>query len=110
MVTNYKTPGKTVTITATAATASGAVVLAGALHGIAAGAAAIGDPLDVVTEGVFGISKVAAESFTVGDVVYFATGTSLATSTAGSNPKLGYAVAAAAAGGATVDVRLVPTV
>ncbi|AMY70911.1 DUF2190 family protein [Frigidibacter mobilis] len=103
---NYIQPGTNLTFSAPAAVASGGVVIAGEIKGIAAGDAAIGEDVDVVTVGVFGLPKVAADAFAVGAVVYWDSTAGLATSTATDNTKLGVAVAVAAASTATVEVRL----
>jgi predicted RecA/RadA family phage recombinase len=104
---NYIQPGKTVTLPAPAATASGDVVTIGSLTGIAAGDAATGEPLDLTLEGVFDLPKVAANDFAVGAPVYWNSGSALATTTASGNARIGTAVAAAAASTAAVPVRLV---
>lgn len=103
---NFIAPGRNISIPAAADTASGDVVVAGALVGIAAGAALSGATLDVALEGIYAVSKVSAETFAVGALVYFNTSTKLATSTVGSNPVLGHAIEAAGNGAAAVKVRL----
>lgn len=103
---NFVQPGDTLTIPAPAALASGAVVIAGKIIGIAAGAAESGKPVDVVTVGVFNLPKVGADAFTVGADVYWDAEDDLATVTSSGNTRLGVAVAAAGAGVATVNVRL----
>lgn len=102
---NYVQPGRTLTIPAPAATESGGVIIAGLLKGVANGDAAIGDPLDVTVEGVFELAKVAAESFAIGDPVYFDATEKLATSDDEGTADIGYAVAPAGAGVASVKVR-----
>jgi predicted RecA/RadA family phage recombinase len=106
MATNFIQPGRAITVTAAAAATSGAVVAVGSIIGVAANTAAIGDALDIETEGVWELPKVAANTFTVGAPAYWAAGTGLVTSTATDNTKLGVAVAAAGAGAGTVKVRL----
>ncbi|MGY6662219.1 MAG: DUF2190 family protein [Glycocaulis sp.] len=102
---NYVQPGRTLTVPAPALVISGGVVIAGRLKGVANGDAAIGDPVDVTVEGVFELAKVAAESFAVGDPVYFDASAELATSDDEDNADIGYAVEAAGAGAASVRVR-----
>ncbi|GBQ24327.1 hypothetical protein AA0472_1387 [Acetobacter estunensis NRIC 0472] len=102
---NYESLGRTVTIPAPADTASGAPVLVGKLFGFAVGAATSGDPLDVITEGVFTSPKVAADAFAVGDAVYYSAANGM-TATADGNTEIGYAVEAAAAGAVSVSVRI----
>lgn len=103
---NFVQPGDTLTIPAPAAIASGAVVIAGKIVGIAAGAADYGKPVDVKTVGVFDLPKVGADAFTLGADVYWDAAEDLATVTSSGNTRLGVAVAAAGAGVATVNVRL----
>ena len=103
---NYIQPGDTLTIPAPAAVLSGGVVIAGGIVGIASGDAAPAAPVDVATTGVFELPKTAANAFALGAVVHWNATTSLATSTASGNTKLGVAVEAAPADTATVRVRL----
>ena len=103
---NFIQRGENLTIPAPANTLSGEVVIVGDIHGIASNNAAEGAPLDIVTEGVFALPKVAANSFAVGAKVYYASATKLATSTASGNTLIGVAVAAAAADTATVAVKI----
>lgn len=106
MATNYIQAGDTITITAPAAVASGGVVIAGSIAGIAQGDAAIGASVDVATCGVWELPKVAANAFNLGAAVYWDATAGLATSTASGNTKIGVAVEAAAASTGTVKVRL----
>ena len=55
---NYVQPGNTITLTAPYAVASGDGLLVGSIFGIAAGAAAIGEPVETALVGVFDITKV----------------------------------------------------
>lgn len=103
---NYVQPGGSLTIPAPADLASGDVVITGAIIGIAAGAATTGESVDVVTMGVFELSKVAANNFALGAAVYWDSTAGLATTTASGNTKVGVAVAAAAASTGTVKARL----
>lgn len=106
---NYVQPGNCVTIPAAAVTASGDVVVAGSIVGIAAGNAAIGDDLDIELGGVFDLPKVSALAISIGDKVYFDPLTKLVNKTSASNTLLGVAIAAAANPSATVRVRLNPS-
>lgn len=105
---NYVQAGENITATATAATSSGEGVLVGNLFGIAAGDAAIGEDLDLVTTGVFTMSKVNTDAFTVGAPVYWDDSAGLVTTDddTGNNPEIGLAVTAAANPSGTVNVRL----
>ena len=106
MAKNFVQPGDTITIPAPAAVLSGAPVIAGDIRGIAQGDAAAGAPVDVATSGVWELPKVAAGAFALGGKVYWIGADGLATSTASGNTLLGVAVEAAAAGTATVKLRL----
>ena len=100
---NYIQNGVNLTLPAPEAVVSGQGVVVGSIFGIAAGDAASGADVDLVTEGVFELPKVGANAFALGAKVYFDDATNLATS---SNSYMGVAVAAAIAGAATVKVRL----
>ncbi|MEI4473330.1 DUF2190 family protein [Frigidibacter sp. MR17.24] len=104
---NYVQPGRTVTIPAPAAVLSGDIVVAGNLVGIASGNAAQGEALDLSLQGVFDVPKIAADDFAVGARVFWNAGQGLATTTAGTNARVGTCVQAAPADSATVRVKLV---
>ncbi|RWR12044.1 DUF2190 family protein [Paenirhodobacter populi] len=105
MATNFVQPGHNLTIPAPAAVLSGEPVTAGEIVGIALGDAAIGSPVDVATEGVWELPKV-ADAIILGEIVFWDATAKLATATATDNIKLGVAVADAAASTATVTIRL----
>jgi predicted RecA/RadA family phage recombinase len=108
LATNFIQNGKVLTVTAAADVASGDVAIVGGLAGIALGAAATGDKLDVALEGVFSIAKVATDVLAVGVAIYWDAAASLATgdNDSGANPLLGHAFEAAGNPSATVAVRL----
>lgn len=103
---NFVQPGENVTVTAVAAASSGDGVKLGNLFGIASGDAAIGDPLVIVTTGVFDMPKVSTDDLAVGDVIYWKAADSAVTSTASGNTKIGVAVSAAGNPSGSVRVRL----
>jgi len=103
---NYVQPGDSISITASATASSGDGVLVNNLFGVASGKAAIGDPLLLVTTGVFDMPKVSANTFAVGAVVYWDDTNKVITSTASGNMRVGLAVTAAANPSASVHVRL----
>lgn len=105
---NYVQKGENITVTATAAATSGQGVLMGNLFGIAAGDAAIGESLDLVTEGVFNMAKVSTDEMAVGDLIYWDDTAKLATSDddSGANEVIGLAVTVAANPSGTVNVKL----
>lgn len=105
MAKNFIQPGLVLSIPAPANVASGGVILAGNFVGIAQGDAAAGETVDMALTGVWELPKVAANSFALGDIVYWDAANSLATSTE-TTATLGLAAEAAPAGGATVIVRL----
>lgn len=92
---NNVQPGKTVTVTAPYAVASGAGVLVGALFGIAANTAALGAAVEVDTVGVFDIKKTSAQAWTQGQLVYWDNTAREVTTTASGNTKIGVALEAA---------------
>ena len=94
------------TLTAPAAVVSGQLIKIGSIIGVAAGAAASGASVDVVTYGVFDLAKVSTDDIAVGVVVYHRTSDNLVTTTASGNTRLGVAVTAAGNPSGTVAVRL----
>ena len=89
---NFIQPGNTITLTAPAAVTSGAGVLIGSIFGIAAHDAASGDPVEVVTTGVFDLNKVGAQAWAVGDKVYWDNTNTRATTVATDNTLIGTAL------------------
>lgn len=81
-------------------------VLSGNLFGVALGAAAISTPVEMMTEGVWDIAKTAAQTFAIGDLVYWDNTAFSVTAVATGNRRIGSAIAAAAGGDATARVRL----
>ncbi|MBI4906601.1 MAG: DUF2190 family protein [Acidobacteria bacterium] len=108
---NYIQKGETLTVTAPATITSGAVVVVGSIIGIAATDAASGDEVEVDTEGVFELTKVTTDAVSQGDKLYWDSGASKVTKTAGtgSKPLVGVATAAAGNGVTSVNCRLMLT-
>lgn len=106
MANNHVQPGNVLTIPAPAAVASGGVVVAGAIVGIAQGDAAEGESVDVQVDEVWDLPKVSALAVSLGDVIYWDATAGLANKTSAGNTKLGVAVAAAANPSGTVRIRL----
>ena len=116
---NYVQQGKTITVIAPYAVSSGGgVEIAGTgyLFGIAVNNQSLGDNMEMQGEGVFDLAK-DTSTFNEGDYVYWNNTAFQATSTVGTNKKIGVAVlmqanGIAAPGGAagdpTVRVRLNP--
>lgn len=85
---------------------SGDLVVVGSLHGIAQSSERSGEPLVVVTTGVWRLPKVSAQTWTVGLPVYFNAGAGLATTASSGNKFIGHAVTAVSGGVGEADVRL----
>jgi predicted RecA/RadA family phage recombinase len=117
---NYVQQGKTLTVVAPYAVNSGGgveITGTGYLFGIAVNNQNPGDNMEMQVEGVFDLAK-DASTFNEGDYVYWNNTAYQATSTVGTNKKIGVAVLLQpngnnAPGGATTDptvrVRLNPT-
>lgn len=103
---NYIQKGENLTVPAPAAVLSGEGVVIGAIFGVAAGNAAQGANVDLVTEGVFSLPKVAAQAVAIGDKLYWDSAAKLVTKTAGSNTYIGVAVNVAPNPSGYVAVRL----
>jgi len=103
---NFVQSGDCLTIPAPVDVLSGAVVISGAIIGIAAGDALSGADVDVETRGVFTLPKVSALAISVGDTLYYDSATKLVNKTASGNTKIGTAVTAAANPSDSVNVRL----
>jgi len=95
---NYVQDGKVITVTAPAGgVSSGDGVLIGAgLFGVAQKDAAAGDPVAIVTRGVFELPKTSAQAWTVGALIYWDADPGECTTTSTDNTIIGVAVAAAA--------------
>lgn len=92
---NYVQPGDNLTLTMTAAVASGQLVKVGAIVGVAQANAAEGEDVVLVRRGVFDLPKTAAQAWQPGAKVYM-TDTGELTTTATGNTAVGAAVEAAA--------------
>lgn len=104
---NFKQRGDMITIIAAAAIASGALVRANSLIGVAATDAAIGEEVEIKTTGVFDLAKTSAQAWEVGQPIYMISGSGLLTNVPGTgNYLVGVATAAAANPSATGTVRL----
>ena len=107
---NYVQPGGIVPIAAPAAVASGQLCRVGLLAGVATTAAGSGAPVEIATEGVFDVTKVGSQAWTVGAAIYGTGTTTLVatTATTSGNILLGVAVAPVGSGaGETVGrIRL----
>ena len=95
---NFVKPGNTITLTAPYAVASGDGLLVGAIFGVAAGSAASGDPVEAALIGVFDITKVGSQAWTVGAKVYWDDTNKRCTTVSTDNTLVGVAIAAVASG------------
>lgn len=59
---NYVQPGSTISLTAPYAVTSGDGLLVGSIFGIAAGDAALNDPVEAALTGVFDLTKVGSQA------------------------------------------------
>lgn len=103
---NFVQNGINLTIPAPANTLSGEIVVVGEIVGVASNNAAEGGTLDLVTEGVFKLPKVAADAFEIGGKGYYKAADKLVTATATGNKLIGVAVVDAGAGDASAIVKL----
>ena len=90
----YVQPGNTITLTAPYDVTSGDGLLVGAIFGIASGDALTGAEVEVVTTGVFDVTKAASQAWAVGDKVYWDNTNRVVTKTATANTLIGVAVLA----------------
>lgn len=95
---NFVQPGNTITLTAPYAAASGEGLLVGSIFGVAAGSAASGEPIEVALVGVFDITKIGSQAWTVGAKVYWDDTNKRCTTVATDNTLIGVAIAAVAGG------------
>ena len=95
---NYVQPGNTVTLTAPYAVTSGDGLLVGSIFGIASGDATLNDPIETALTGVFDLTKVGSQAWTLGAKVYWDDTNKRTTSVATSNTLIGVATEAVAGG------------
>ncbi|MGC9418869.1 MAG: DUF2190 family protein [Rhodovulum sp.] len=95
---NYVQPGKTITLTAPYAVASGDGLLVGAIFGVASGIAALGESVDTALVGVFDLTKVGSQAWTAGVKVYWDKTNKRCITVATDNTIIGVATEAVASG------------
>ena len=95
---NYVQPGNTITLNAPYAVASGDGLLVGSIFGIAAGDAAIAEPVETALVGVFDITKIGSQAWTAGARIYWDDTNKRTTNVATSNTLIGVATEAVAGG------------
>lgn len=104
---NYIQPGTTLTLTApVGGVVSGTPKKIGSLVVIPADTVAAGESFEGQREGVFSVSKVSAQAWTEGALIYWDNAAALFTTVAGGNTLVGVAVEAAANPSSTGKVYL----
>lgn len=109
---NYIAPGDVLTVVPAAAIVSGQGLKVGSILGVAAGNAAISEPVSVIIEGVFTLPKrtnASTAAMPQGSAVYWDDTAKVIdnTSNTGINILAGYAYVAAGSTAGTVQVRLI---
>lgn len=95
---NYVQPGNTITLTAPYAVTSGNGLLVGSIFGVASGDAASGETIETVLVGVFDITKVGSQAWTVGAKIYWDDTNKRTTTVSTDNALIGVAIEAVASG------------
>jgi len=95
---NYVQPGNTLTLTAPYAVISGDGLLVGSIFGVAAGDAASGATVEAALTGVFDLTKIGSQAWTVGAKVYWDDTNKRCTTVATDNTLIGVAIEAVAGG------------
>lgn len=90
----------------TAAANVGDVIFIGSVAGIAQTSGAIGDTIVLKVEEVWDVVAKTGEAHNIGDAIYWDAATKSATTTVGSNKKLGTAILAKASAGTVTRVLL----
>lgn len=103
---NSVQPGRVVTVPAPYNVASGAGCLVGTLFGVAAFTAASGADVEIEVVGVFDLPKLAAQAWTVGQLLYWDDTNKWVTSVASTNVPIGKALLPAANPSGVGRVRL----
>ena len=95
---NYVQPGATLTLTAPYAVTSGDGLLVGSIFGVAAGDAASGATVETALTGVFDLTKIGSQAWTIGAKIYWDDSNKRCTTVATDNTVIGVAVEAVAGG------------
>lgn len=103
---NYVQRGENLTLAAPYAVASGAGALVGSIFGVASTTLANAESGEFATEGVFDLTKVGSQAWTVGAKVYWDDTAKNCTTTATSNTLIGVAVAAVGSGAGETTGRV----
>ena len=103
---NFIQNGETLTLPAPYNLVGGQGALIGAIFGVSASDAAIGNNADLATEGVFSLPKVSAQAQALGVKLYWDDATKLVTTVSSGNTLIGVAVEVAANPSGFATVRL----
>jgi predicted RecA/RadA family phage recombinase len=104
---NFRGEGRTVRLTApSGGVVSGLFYQIGDLIGCANYSAAVGQPFDMTVEGEYEVPKATGQAWTEGQIIYWDNAARNFTTTAGSNKKIGHALAAAIAGATVGQIRV----
>lgn len=111
MAKNYVQKGRIVNVVAPANIDAGKLLVVGGMFGVTEASCASGGTVGLNVEGVYNLPKVAATTFTAGEVVYWSTASPwtlgvINSASAAAVVKIGAAIAAAASGPTSVAVRL----
>jgi predicted RecA/RadA family phage recombinase len=106
MAKNFIGPGRSLNLTAPYQRNSGEGALIGTIFAVSLGIVANAAKGDFAFEGVWDITKTAAQTFAEGALVYWDNTAKSVTSVNTGNTRIGVAAAAAAGGDATARVRL----
>lgn len=104
---NYVQPGNVLTLTMPYDRTSGQAVLVGDTFGVATATAASGAACEVITDGVFDLTKVGSQAWSVGDIVSWdPTNKYLTKTNMGDNRRVGVALAAVGSGSGETTGRV----
>jgi predicted RecA/RadA family phage recombinase len=103
---NFVQQGDTITLTAPYARTSGQGMLVGSIFGVASTDAASGATVEAAVAGVFDLTKVSAQAWVAGNLIYWDDTAKNCTTAVSTNKLIGVAVAADANPSSTGRVRL----
>lgn len=103
---NFVQSGSTLSLAVAAAVLAGQAVLVGKIFGVAVANVAAGATGEFQTEGVFELPVLATDVAAQGAILYWDAANNRLTTTAAGSTRVGVAVVAKAAGGATATIKL----
>jgi predicted RecA/RadA family phage recombinase len=107
---NYIQEGDSLTVTASYDRTSGQGMLVGAMFGVVMADVLSGGTVAMAREGVFDLTKVSAQAWTQGEIIYWDDSAKECTTTATSNTPIGFAALAAANPSSTGRVVVEPLI